>query len=142
MQVIVYTNTNGSVSLCVPTGELPIETVIKKDCPEGAIILEDSSLPQGDDAIFFDSWELNNSLVTVNHIKAIAQQTKILNQLAYTEFQHRTAKVGSNLINVMSDADWTTALTTARSAINISTTSSELVNAILPIQSAITANAL
>jgi len=141
-QVIIFTNDNGGVSVCVPTGELPIETVLTKDCPSGAIIVEDSTLPQGDDALFFDAWELNGPTVTVNHTKAIAQQTKAINQLAYTESQHRSAKAGIGLTNVMSDANWTSALTTARSAITASTTTAELVNAIAPIQSAITANAL
>jgi hypothetical protein len=73
---------------------------------------------------------------------AVAQQTKALNQLAYTEAQHRSAKTAIGLTNVMSDADWTTALTNARSAITASTTTAELVSAIAPIQSTITANAL
>jgi hypothetical protein len=40
-QVIIYTNDNGGVSVCVPTGELPIEQVLTKDCPAGAIIVVD-----------------------------------------------------------------------------------------------------
>lgn len=141
-KVIIYTNTSGNVSVCVPTGELPIETVLAKDCPSGAIIVEDSTLPQGDDALFFDAWKLNGSTVSVDMPTAIAHQTTKLNQMAYTEMQHRSAKAGIGLTNVMSDADWTTALTTARSAITASTTTAELVSAIAPIQSAITANTL
>jgi len=60
MQVIIYTNTNGSVSVCVPTGELPIEAVLAKDCPSGAIIVDDATLPQADND-FFDAWELNTA---------------------------------------------------------------------------------
>lgn len=142
MKVIIYTNQNGNVSVCVPTGELPIETVLAKDCPSGAIIVEDSTLPQGDDALFFDAWKLNGSTVTVDVPTAIAHQTTKVNQMSYTEFQHRNAKLGARLTNVMSDEDWTIALTTARSAITASTTTTELVSAIAPIQSAITANAL
>jgi len=59
MQVIIYTNTNGGVSVCVPTGELPIEAVLAKDCPAGAIIVDDSILPTDND--FFDAWELNTA---------------------------------------------------------------------------------
>jgi len=142
MQVIIYTNTNGNVSVCVPTGELPIETVLSKDCPSGAIIVDDSTLPQGTDAQFFDSWKLNGTTVTVDIPTAIAHQTKALNNLAYTEAQHRAAKVGAGLTNVMSDSDWTTALATARAAVTASTTTAQLVAAIAPIQSAITGNAL
>ena len=71
-QVIIHANSNGGVSVTVPTGELPIETVLTKDCPSGAIIVDDSVLPQGADAQFFDAWELNGSTVTVNFEKAKA----------------------------------------------------------------------
>jgi hypothetical protein len=86
MQVIIFSNTNGGVSVCVPTGELPIEAVLAKDCPAGAIIVDDATLPQADND-FFDAWELNtatkntefftpddldNSIVKVNLDKAKA----------------------------------------------------------------------
>ena len=63
MQVIIYTNTNGGVSVCVPTGELSIEAVLAKDCPSGAIIVDDATLPQADND-FFDAWELNTAINT------------------------------------------------------------------------------
>ena len=68
-QVIIYTNDNGGVSVCIPTGELPINEVLAKDCPAGAIIVDDSTLPQGDDANYFDAWELVNNKVIVNQTK-------------------------------------------------------------------------
>jgi len=64
-QVIVYTNNNGGVSVCYPTGELPIEEVLAKDCPAEAIIVDESQLPEGD----FDAWELINGVVVVNQTK-------------------------------------------------------------------------
>lgn len=169
-QVIIYTNTNGGISVCVPTGELPIQQVLTKDCPEGAIIVDDSALPQGTDAQFFDAWTLSGSTVSVDQTKAKAQATSQLNKLAYAEAQHRAAKVGAGLTNVMADSDWATLLTTARTAItNAAATpavaaveanpnatppvaavaavpavsyTQALVNAIAPVQAAITANAL
>ena len=72
MQVIIFSNTNGGVSVCVPTGELPIEAVLAKDAPSGAIIVDDATLPQGDGALFFDAWELANGSVSVNLDKAKA----------------------------------------------------------------------
>ena len=66
-QVIIFTNENGGVSVCVPTGELPIEQVLAKDCPEGAIIVDSDTLPNND---FFNAWELNDTTVTVNFAKA------------------------------------------------------------------------
>jgi hypothetical protein len=61
---------HGRVSVCVPTGESPINEVLTKDCPAGAQIVDDSTLPQGDDAKFFDAWELNDGVVSVNLAKA------------------------------------------------------------------------
>jgi len=76
-QVIIYTNDNGGVSVCTPTGELPIEEVLTKDCPAGAIIVDNSTLPTE----YFNAWELVNGTVVVNETKkqAIidAQQTVI-----------------------------------------------------------------
>ena len=70
--VIIYSNSPGNVSVCVPTGELPIEQVMAKDAPSGAIIVDDSTLPQGDGSSFFDAWELANGSVSVNLDKAKA----------------------------------------------------------------------
>jgi hypothetical protein len=65
-QVIIFTNSNGNVSVCTPSGELPIQTVLTKDCPPGAIIVDLATLPQGDDANYQEAWVLNGSTVTVN----------------------------------------------------------------------------
>lgn len=69
MQVIIFTNENGGVSVCVPTGELDINAVKAKDTPSHSIIVQDSELPQADND-FFDAWELNNGAVSVNLDKA------------------------------------------------------------------------
>ena len=66
-KVIIFTNDNGGVSVCIPTGELPIEQVQAKDTPAGSIIVDVSSLPNND---FFDAWELANGVVTVSLAKA------------------------------------------------------------------------
>ena len=68
-KVIIFTNDNGNVSVCVPTGELPIEQVQAKDTPAKSIIVNTSDLPnQHND--FFDAWELANGVVTVSLAKA------------------------------------------------------------------------
>lgn len=64
-QVIIYTNDNGGVSVCTPTGEISIEQVLTKDCPAGAIIVDDSTLPTE----YFNAWELINGTVVVNETK-------------------------------------------------------------------------
>ena len=68
-QAIIFTNENGGVSVCIPTGELPIEAVQLKDTPKGSIIVNQSDLPnQHND--FFDAWELVDGKVTVSLNKA------------------------------------------------------------------------
>lgn len=69
--VIIFTNENGGVSVCIPTGELPIEVVQSKDIPGNvqSYIVAASSLPE-DDNDFFDAWEQTKGIVTVNIAKA------------------------------------------------------------------------
>jgi hypothetical protein len=68
-QAIIFTNNNGGVSVCIPTGEISIEAVLAKDCPKGAMIVEQSALPnQHND--FFDAWELKAGKVEVSLAKA------------------------------------------------------------------------
>ena len=68
-QVIIFSNSNGGVSVCIPTGELDIHAVKAKDTPSTSIIVQDSELPQADND-FFNAWELANGVVTVNLDKA------------------------------------------------------------------------
>jgi len=65
MKVIIYNNGNG-VSVVYPTGELSIEDVQAKDCPQGTVI-DDSTLPSRD---FRNAWELVDEAVSVNFAKA------------------------------------------------------------------------
>jgi hypothetical protein len=68
-QAIIFTNENGGVSVCIPTGELPIEAVQAKDTPKGSLIVDVASLPnQHND--FFDAWELVDGKVEVSLAKA------------------------------------------------------------------------
>lgn len=68
-QVIIFKNELGGVSVCTPTGELPIEEVQAKDTPAGSIIVDNDSLPNEHND-FFNAWELNGTTVTVNLNKA------------------------------------------------------------------------
>lgn len=68
-QVIIYTNERGGVSVCTPSGELPIEAVQAKDCPADSFIVEASSLINND---FSGAWEQSGGVVTVNMDKAKA----------------------------------------------------------------------
>ena len=67
-QAIIFTNNNGGVSVCYPTGEISIEAVQAKDTPEGSLIVDTSDLPTAND--FFDAWELVDGKVEVSLAKA------------------------------------------------------------------------
>jgi hypothetical protein len=71
MKVIIFDNGNG-VSVVIPTGELSIEDLQAKDCPQGSIV-DDSTLPSRD---FRNAWELVDGAVAVNFAKA-QELTKI-----------------------------------------------------------------
>ena len=67
-QAIIFTNDNGGVSVCIPTGEISIEAVKEKDTPAGSLIVNTSDLPRDTD--FFDAWELVDGKVEVSLAKA------------------------------------------------------------------------
>ena len=126
-QVIIHTNSNGGVSVTVPTGEISVQAVLEKDCPAGAIIVDDSTLPQGADAQFFDAWELNEGVVTVNFAKAQAIALKVFNAKSLQEAQARQLNTLAGIANDVDDATWSSALTAGRDKIANATTTAELV---------------
>ena len=127
MQIIIHSNSNGGVSVTVPTGELPINEVLVKDCPAGAIIVDDSVLPQGADAQFFDAWELSGSTVTVNFEKAKAIKLTQFNAKAVQEAQARQLNTLAGIDNKVADADFSAKLSAGRASIASATTTAELV---------------
>jgi hypothetical protein len=70
-KVIVWSSANGSVAVCYPTGELPLDEVLKKDCPSNAVVINETDLPQNQ-GVFFEAWELSGGTVSVNLDKAKA----------------------------------------------------------------------
>ena len=121
IRVIIYTNENGNVSVCTPTGELPIEEVLAKDCPEGAIIVDASILPEADND-FFDAWRLVNGSVTVDIAAAKSIQLARINAAAKQEAQHRATNAAIGVPNALSDAEFITMLDGKRAAVNAATT--------------------
>ena len=67
---IIYQNSEGGVSVIIPTGELPIEEVAAKDVPEGVAyeIVEDDAIPS--DRTFRGAWVANGAAVDVDLGKA------------------------------------------------------------------------
>jgi hypothetical protein len=125
--VIIHANSNGGVSVTVPTGEISINAVLEKDCPKEAIIVDSDTLPQGSDAAFFDAWELNGSTVTVNFAKAQTIKLAQYNAAAVEEAQKRQLNTLAGIDNAVSDADFTAKLTADRASIAAATTTAELV---------------
>ena len=127
-QLIIHTNTNGGVSVTVPTGELPINEVLAKDCPAGAIIVDSSALPHGADAQFFDAWELADGQVSVNFEKAKAIKLAQFNAAAVQEAQKRQLNTLAGINNEVADADFSASLAAGRASIASATTTAELVS--------------
>ena len=131
-QVIIHTNSNGGVSVTVPTGEISIQEVLLKDCPAGAIIVEDATLPQGSDAQFFDAWELADGQVSVNFEKAKAIKLTQFNAAAVQEAQKRQLNTLAGIDNAVADADFTASLTAGRASIASATTTADLMAVVNP----------
>jgi len=68
-KVIIFKNEFGGVSVCHPSGELPIEQVQIDHTPTGSVIVNYDSLPWNHN-IFFDAWELEDKRVNINLSKA------------------------------------------------------------------------
>jgi len=132
-QVIIHANSNGGVSVTVPTGELSIQEVQAKDTPAGSIIIDSTLLPQGADAQFFDAWELNGSTVTVNFEKAKAIKLAQFNAAAVQVAQKRQLNTLASIANTPDDATFTTELTNGRTAIAAATTTAQLVAIANPV---------
>jgi hypothetical protein len=145
-QVILHLSPSGlgNVAVCVPSGEVSIEQYLSQIMSEGfsdAFIADSSILPTGSDDAFFDAWELNGRSVSVNFDKAKAIANRNLNNMAKQEVTHRTTNAGIGVENKLSDADWLALLSTARSSISSATTTQQLLDALIPVKTAITANA-
>ena len=71
-KVIIYKNPDANnIIVTVPAVGVDAETVLVKDCPPGAIIVEDNEILPLEHFDFFDAWELNidqsnNHSVSVN----------------------------------------------------------------------------
>jgi hypothetical protein len=124
-KVIIHSNERGGVSITYPTGEISIEAVLAKDCPDHAVIIDDSLLPAEEDD-FFDAWELTNGAITVNLDKARAVQLARFNTAAGMIGQARLHNTAIGIANTPDDAAWFAELADKRAAIQAATTTAEL----------------
>jgi len=127
MKVIIYRNyETGGVSMTAPTGELPIEDVLKKDCPEWAMIVDMDALPNADND-FFDAWRLaEDNTVYVDLEVARKIQIDRLNTMARATAQQRALNSAIGLANDPSDEQFLADLNAKRNAINAATSTAEL----------------
>jgi len=126
MKIIVYKNDIGSVSICVPTGLIPIEDVLAKDCPNGSLIIDDSELPQGDNAQFYYAWELVDNKIVINFSKAQTIALEKFNAKSLEEAKLRQLNTLSGINNTLDDATWLSILTNGRQEIENAKTTSDL----------------
>jgi hypothetical protein len=76
-QRIIYPNPDGSISMLIPAGELPISEIARKDVPAGLpyVFVDEADLPT--DFEFFDAWEAdfsNPDGIGVGHDAWFAEQ--------------------------------------------------------------------
>lgn len=79
MKSIVFQNSK-CLSICTPSGELPIEEVVKRDIPQNVpyMIVENDAYPVDD--LFYNAWEADFSQKTITEnfekSKVIAHQVR------------------------------------------------------------------
>jgi hypothetical protein len=128
-EIIIYTQENGQVATCHPTGEIHINDVLAKDIPDNATnvkIIDDAILPNGSDAEFFDAWVWDGNQVTINFTKAQSDYLARYNALAIKVAQKRQLNALAGLPNTPDDATWQAQLTSDREAIAAATTTTQL----------------
>lgn len=124
-QVIIYTNDHGNVSVCIPTNDLPIEEVLAKDAPHGAIIVDAEILPHEDDD-FFNAWRLVNNSMSVDLEVARLIQLDRFNAVAREEAGKRAMNTSIGIENTPNDADFLASLSAKRAAIAAAESTAEL----------------
>ena len=126
-QVIIYKNPDANnVVVCRPTDLSEIDEVLIKDCPEGAIIVDESVLPTGDDEKFFDAWVLDGSTISIDLDKAKADYLKSFNNSVVKQAQTRQLNTMSGIANLTDDATWLSEVTKCRDTIQNATNTTEI----------------
>jgi len=95
--------------------------------------VDDSTLPQGADAQFFDAWKLNGTTVTVDFPTAQAHKLAKFNAAAVQEAQARQLNTLAGIENSVSDADFIAELTAGRTAIANAKTTADLIAVANPV---------
>jgi hypothetical protein len=141
MQIIIYENPDqsGMLVYCYPTGEIPIEQVLVKDCPEGAFIIDEAEFPTNTEK-FLDALRLNGRQVYLDMNAAKEVQNTYLNSICKIESTNRSVNEGAGLPNVLAQEQWLALINQAKTNITEATNTTELQEAVLPVELAISAN--
>ena len=123
-QVIIFTNENGNVSVCPPSGEIPIEEVLVKDCPAGATIVDESILPQ--DHTYFNAWRLVGGAVILDEEAARQVALNDLNVWAAHTATQRATNAAIGIAPVLNDPSFIAVLDQGRAALATAETLDEM----------------
>lgn len=84
---IVFARTDGGVSVVVPTGEVPIEQLVKQVVPVGAAYKIVDSNEISSDRSFRNAWVFKDQKIDVDLPKAIALTQSRIREQRVSEFQ-------------------------------------------------------
>lgn len=123
MKVIVWSQQDGSLAVCIPSGHVPIEEVIQKDIPADIQYqineIEDLPLALGDP--LFAAVRLNNGKFEINLDAAREITRKIINQKATVELQQRNLNEALGITNNINNTTWSENLQAKRNSVDTAT---------------------
>lgn len=107
MQVIVYTNDDGGVSVIWPTGEVPLDDVLKNDLPAGktGVIIDSDTLP---DPAKRSEWALsgNSMRLDVEQGRAKARSKASLDRAAFCKRVRDLRILSAADAEIAAKGDW------------------------------------
>lgn len=130
MNVIVWSQDSGILAVCIPSGNVPIEDVIRNDVPSNVVyrVVDSSVFPVSLDDVFFDSVRLVNDEFVLDIESAKSFVMDRTNDQARVEYRRRSENSAIGIPNDPDDATWLSALNAKRSSITNATTINELRN--------------
>lgn len=120
MQVIVWTQPNGALAVCIPTGKVPLEDVIANDVPGEAVhrVVDTADFPLALDDVLFDAVRQTNAGGFTVDIEAGRELALArINQNALAESRRRADNTAIGLANTPDDTAWWADLDAKRAAV-------------------------
>ena len=120
MNVIVWTQPNGTLAVCIPTGEVPLSQVMANDVPGNVspLVADTADFPVPMTDPFFDAIRLTDAQkFTMDLDAARAITTARINEQAAKEARRRSDLNAIGLPVTPDDATWLAALNATRASI-------------------------